>query len=150
MLIRVINMIKEVYLPLVYLLEVNGQNTLVHQARSIIITVSVKCHSGRNLESGSPEGHHPKILIIPPETIEKNDQVHGQREESRKKQVNVLTMLQIDIGTAAEMKNIMIVADQNIQLLHTIVKMGNHYKTWIFRQTEVHLYLRIHMAEEKH
>lgn len=48
---------------------VNGQNTLVHQERSIIITVSVKCHSGRSLENGTRGEYHPKIQHIHREAV---------------------------------------------------------------------------------
>lgn len=61
-------MTREVRLQRAFLV-VNGQNTLVHQERSIIITVSVKCHSGKNLENGTPEERHPKIQHIHPEAV---------------------------------------------------------------------------------
>lgn len=52
-----------------YSLAASGPNTLVHQERSITITVSVKCHSGRNLGNGTLGGCHPKILHILPEAV---------------------------------------------------------------------------------
>lgn len=62
-------MTRDVHLLQMYLLEVNGQNTLVHLERSIIITVSVKCHSGRSLGNGTQGGHHPKIQLTRPEVV---------------------------------------------------------------------------------
>lgn len=70
--IEVVNMIREVHPHLACLLAVNGQNTLVHLARSIIIIVSVKCHSGRNLGSGTQEEPHPKI----PHTLQETVSLH--------------------------------------------------------------------------
>lgn len=63
-LIGVVNMTKEVlHARQACLQAVNGQNTLVHLERSIIIIVSVKCHSGKSLGNGKLEEHHPKKLI---------------------------------------------------------------------------------------
>lgn len=62
-------MTRDVRLQQAFLLAVNGQNILVHQGRSIIITVSVKCHSGKSLENGTPGERHPKILHIHPEAV---------------------------------------------------------------------------------
>lgn len=61
-------MTREVRLQQAFL-AVSGQNTLVHQGRSIIITVSVKCHSGKSLENGTPEERHPKIQHIHLEAV---------------------------------------------------------------------------------
>lgn len=59
---------REVHLQQVFL-AVNGQSILVHQGRSIIITVSVKCHSGKSLENGTPGERHPKIQHIHQEAV---------------------------------------------------------------------------------
>lgn len=62
-------MTREVCPQQAFPLDVNGQNILVHLGRSIIITVSVKCHSGKNPENGIPEEHHPKSQLIYPEAV---------------------------------------------------------------------------------
>lgn len=71
-LVEVVNMTKEVYPRLrACLLAVNGLNTLVHLGKDTIITVSVKCHSGKSLGSGTHGGCHPKIHHIQQEAVSK-------------------------------------------------------------------------------
>lgn len=139
-------MTREVHLLQACLLAVNGQNTLVHQEKGIIITVSVKCHSGKNLGNGIYDGHHPKIQHIHLEAIAKKGQVRGRGEGSLINLVKELIIPQRDIGII-EMKRRMTEQDQNIRRLHT--KMDNHYKTWTYLQIGVHPSQRIHMEPEK-
>lgn len=140
-------MTREVRLQQACLLDASGQNTLVHRGRSIIITVSVKCHSGKSLENGTPGELHPKILHIHPEAVGIRDQGPDLGEEKQKNLVKERIVLQTGTGTAVEMK-CTIELDQNIRRLHMTGKMDIRYKIWTSPRTGVHPSLKIRMEPE--